>query len=334
MAFDTAYEIFQQIGALTQEINTELNQRPVEPTTVANDIAWRRAPKGAPEVGQEAVFTLSTWGNRAEKRSPYEELPGTKPEVCVFSVVHDEWAPKAEIIPRGTQLTDIYGLFKENLPMIVQQSQLEYDAQLADLLGNGQTGTTRYDLLPYFTNSSGSGSHQANPNRPGLKTFDNYATSATLNRANIIVGLNALASVPGFNGLPLSMPGKIVIVVGTKDQEFRARVELQAALNAAASGTATQSNVMPIVSGPADVVMLPNLQNYDSGKGWYMFKIVSDKHRPMVLSLAEPWQVFTEGLGDPNAHSRVLRNVAKYGVRAFFGFGFLWPHLGYKFVEP
>ena len=66
---------------------------------------------------------------------------------------------------------------------------------------------------------------------------------------------------------------------------------------------------------------LPNLQSYDSGKGWYMFKIVSEKHRPLVLSMAEPWQVFTEGLGDPSAHSRVLKNIAKYGVRAFFGVG-------------
>ena len=336
MAIDTAFSIFSAVSALQQEINTELNQRPVEPTVVASAIAWRRSPSGKPEVGQESIFPLATWGNRAQKRSPYEELPGTKPEVCLFSVVHDEWAPDAELIARGTQITDIYGLFSENLPMIVAQAQLEYDAQLADVLGNGHVAgnVTRYDGKPYFSKAGGQGAHECNPNRAGLATFDNYATSATLNRTNITAGLNALASVPGFNGLPLSMPGKIVIVVSTKAQEFTARVELQAAINASSAGTATQTNMMPLISGPAEVMFLPNLQSYDSGKGWYMFKIVSEKHRPLVLSMAEPWQVFTEGLGDPSAHSRVLKNIAKYGVRAFFGVGTLWPHLGYKFVEP
>lgn len=330
---DSGYLSFQDISALRTEIDTSLNQRPVSPSTVVNTLAWMRR-QGSAIAGMEVKFPLATWGNRAEKRNPYENIPFTKPESVVFSVTHDEWTPPGEAIARGTQLTDLYGLFNENLPMIVANAQLEYDALLADALADGNTTTTPYDDKPFFTYSGGSGSHQANPNRPGLATFDNYNPSAALNRTNIVAGLQALATVPGFNGLPMSMPGRIVIVVSSKDQELRARTEMNAALVASAAGTATQGNEMPIVSGPADVLFLPNLAAKDSGKAWYMFKIVSEKHRPICLSIVEPWQTFVEGMGDPNAHSRTTRNVIQYGVRGFHGLGYLYPQLAYKFVEP
>ena len=330
---DSGYLSFQDISALRTEIDTSLNQRPVSPSTVVNALAWMRR-QGSAIAGMEVKFPLATWGNRAEKRNPFENIPFTKPESVVFSVTHDEWTPPGEAIARGTQITDLYGLFNENLPMIVANAQLEYDALLADALADGHTTTTPYDNLPFFSDSGGSGSHQANPNRNGLATFDNYNGSAALNRTNIVAGLQALATVPGFNGLPMSMPGRIVIVVSSKDQELRARTEMNAALVASAAGTATQGNEMPIVSGPADVLFLPNLATKDSGKGWYMFKIVSEKHRPFCLSIVEPWQTFVEGMGDPNAHSRTTRNVIQYGVRGFHGLGYLYPQLAYKFVEP
>ena len=330
---ETGYLSFQDISALRTEIDTSLNQRPISPSTVVNALAWMRR-QGSATAGMEVKFPLATWGNRASKRSPYENLPATKPESVIFSVTHDEWAPDGEVIARGTQLTDLYGIFAENLPMIVANAQLEYDALLADVLAGGQTSTTPYDDKPFFTYAAGSGSHEANPNRPGLATFDNYNPSAALNRTNIVAGLQALATVPGFNGLPMSMPGRIVIVVSSKDQELKARTELNAALVASSAGTATQSNEMPIVSGPADVLFLPTLAAKDSGKGWYMFKIVSEKHRPICLSIVEPWQTYVEGMGDPNAHSRTTRNVINYGVRGFHGLGYLYPQLAYKFIEP
>jgi len=330
---ETGYLSFQDISALRTEIDTSLNQRPISPSTVVNALAWMRR-QGSAIAGMEVKFPLATWGNRAEKRDPYENIPFTKPESVVFSVTHNEWTPPGEAIARGTQITDLYGLFNENLPMIVANAQLEYDALLTDVLADGHTTTTPYDNLPFFSYSGGSGSHQANPNRNGLATFDNYNPSAALNRTNIVAGLQALATVPGFNGLPMSMPGRIVIVVSSKDQELRARTEMNAALVASAAGTATQGNEMPIVSGPADVLFLPNLAAKDSGKGWYMFKIVSEKHRPFCLSIVEPWQTFVEGMGDPNAHSRTTRNVIQYGVRGFHGLGYLYPQLAYKFIEP
>ena len=330
---ETGYLSFQDISALRTEIDTSLNQRPVLPSTVVNALAWVRRQSSA-IAGMEVKFPLATWGNRAEKRNPYENIPFTKPEFAVFSVTHNEWTPRGEAIARGTQITDLYGLFNENLSMIVADAQLEYDALLADVLADGQTSTTPYDDKPFFTYSGGSGSHEANPNRPGLATFDNYNPSAALNRTNIVAGLQALATVPGFNGLPMSMPGRIVIVVSSKDQELRARTEMNAALVASAAGTASQSNEMQIVSGPADVLFLPTLAAKDSGKGWYMFKIVSEKHRPICLSIVEPWQTFVEGMGDPNAHSRTTRNVIQYGVRGFHGLGYLYPQLAYKFIEP
>ncbi len=333
MPFDLAIQEFNRIEALRQEIDFSLIQRPVEPIMLANDIAWRRS-SGSNEAGVKVIFPVKMFGNRAKKRSPYEHRGATKPEFGNFSVVHEEFSPDGESIPRGTQLTDIYGMFADNLPMILSTAQLEYDQEMADLLGNGHVNVTEYDALPFFTNALGSGSHQANPNRNGLATFDNYKTAATLNRANIIAGLNALFSVPGPNGLPMMMPGKMVLVVSNKDQEFRARVELNAAINASTAGTASQTNVLQQMTGPAEVRCLANLQQYDDGKGWYMFKVVNEKHRPVVLSMIEPWQVYIEGMNDPNAHSRVTRNVIQYGVNSFWGLGYLWPHLGYKFVEP
>jgi hypothetical protein len=329
---ESGYLSYQSIAALQTEIDTSLTQRPVSPSTVISALAWMRRANGV--AGVESRFVLPTWGNRAEKRNPYENIPFTKPESVSFSVVHDEYIPPGELIARSTQLTDLYGIFQENLPMIVAQAQLEYDALLADVLADGHTTTTVYDDKPFFTYAAGSGSHQANPNRVGLATFDNFNPSAALNRTNIVAGLQALATVPGFNGLPMSMPGQIVIVVSSKDQELRARTELNATLVASAAGTASQGNQMPLVSGPADVLFLPTLAAKDGGKAWYMFKIVNEKHRPICLSIIEPWQTYVEGLGDPTAHSRVTRNVIQYGVRGTHGCGYLYPHLAYKFIEP
>ena len=89
---DSGYLSFQDISALRTEIDTSLNQRPVSPSTVVNAIAWMRR-QGSATAGMEVKFPLATWGNRAQKRNPYENLPATKPENVIFSVTHDEWAP-------------------------------------------------------------------------------------------------------------------------------------------------------------------------------------------------------------------------------------------------
>ena len=82
---DSGYLSFQDISALRTEIDTSLNQRPVSPSTVVNALAWMRR-QGSAVAGMEVKFPLATWGNRATKRSPYENLPATKPESVIFSV--------------------------------------------------------------------------------------------------------------------------------------------------------------------------------------------------------------------------------------------------------
>lgn len=321
---DIAVSILNQIEALFQEVNTELAQRPVDPSTVASMIAWQRGGSG--KIGVESVFTLPFFGNRAKKRSPYEELPGTVPEIATFSVTHEEWAPDAELIARYTQLTDLHGIITDNMPTILSQAQIEYEVQLAGLLAGGATGTTRYDNLPFFSTA-----HEVNPSRPGaFVPFSNYNAAATLNRANIIAAFDALDAMPGPDGNPLSMPGRLTIVCSTEDQVQRARLELTSQFVPSAAGTATQSNTL---LGRADVVKLVPLRSYNSGKGWYVVKVADAKHRPFVNSIIQAPQVYLTGVSVDD-YSQVLKAVTRQGWRAVHGMGYLWPHLCIGNIEP
>lgn len=315
----------QKVDALIQEVNTDLSNRPIDPSTVASQIAWKRGGSG--KIGVESIFTVPFFGNRAKKRSIYEEVPGTLPELAKFSVVHDEWAPDAEIIPRYTQLTDIYGLVKDNLPTILRQAAIEPDTQLAQLLGNGQSVVTKYDLKAFFHATD----HEANPMRPGLKLFGNYATATALNRANIITALDELDAMPGPDGNLLAMPGKTYIVVSNERQLQAALTEVNMTYVPNSAGTATQENSL---KGRVDgVIKLVQLRDYDSNKGWYVIKVADEKHRPFVVSMIQEPLVYLEGVSVDD-HSQVLRAIARQGWRAVWGLGYLWPHLCIKRVEP
>ena len=116
------------------------------PTTVAGQVCWvRNGSEGVASIGKTSVFPVPFFGNRAKPRSIYEEIPGTLPEFAKFSVSHQEWAPDAELIPRYTQLVDLYGIVKDNSSTIIAQSQVEMESQLADLIGLGASTAVAYE---------------------------------------------------------------------------------------------------------------------------------------------------------------------------------------------
>ena len=139
MAINTGIIGLGDVDQLLQEVNSELSQRSIMPTTVAAQICWERAASGGTAtIGKTTIFTVPFFANRAKVRSIYEEIQGTIPTVAKFSSHVDEWAPDAELIPKYTQLTDIYGVVRDNAQIILAMSAVEMETQLADLIGLGR----------------------------------------------------------------------------------------------------------------------------------------------------------------------------------------------------
>lgn len=317
------FTIATKVDALVQRVNTELNNRPIAPTMITAEIGWMR--DSAQKAGLEDVFAEEMFGDAVEERSPFEELPATEPELAIFSVVHKEWAPRAKVIARGTQVTDVYGILDGAAEKYLELGQTTYDQHLALFLGNGQSITTRYDGLAFFHASA----HECNPVRKGLKLFGNYATATNLNRANLVAGFQKIGSRPDYNGKVNKLPGKLIILCSNEDQFNRAATEINGSLVANAAGTATQSNSL---QGRAEVRILPDLAEYDGGRAWYIIKVVNDKFRPIVASFVERPYMFLEGLM-PSENLRTTRNLIRHGWRGTWAVGGLYPQLIEKYVE-
>lgn len=319
---------FNNIPALVQEYNAAFNTRPIAPQSVAAQICWVRSGVKA----EETIFPVSFWGNAAQKRSRYEQRKHTPPEVTNFSCPIDEYSPDGESIPKGTLVSDLYGIFEAKLPTIASLGMLEPEYRLAEFLANGNDsvkGVQAYDGLPFFNTAK-----RSNPNRvlASNNTFSNYNGSLKLDRAGINTVFQALDTVPGPDGRLFRLPGRKIIVVSTEDQYDRASRELFGSIVSQQTGSAV-AGVSNTLQGRADLIYFPDLSQFDSSKAWYVFKIVSNEYRPIVLSQVGPPEIYIEGL-TPNEHSRVTRDVILYGWLHFFGIGAGWAQLAYKCVEP
>jgi hypothetical protein len=313
------------VDQLLTEINTELSQRPINPSTVAAQICWDRpAQGGVGAIGKRTIYTVPFFGNKAKIRSIYEELPGTLPAIAKFASEVQEWAPDAELVPRYTQVVDLYGVVKDNASTILQMSAAEMETQLADLIGLGASTIVDYDGKNFF-----SATHEANPNQPGLAIFSNYKTAFDLNYTNVNTAIDLLDAVPGPDGNPLSMPGKNILIVSTGTQEGTALTLANGEFIPSPAGTATQSNSL---KGRFDVLKLTSLRRYNSGKFWCVVRIADAKHRPFSFSKAMPPTMYMEGLSI-DEHSQTTRSVARQGWRSVHGFGYLWPQLVVGCVE-
>jgi len=313
------------VEQLFTEINTELAQRPMNPSTVAAQISWqRKAAGGAAIIGKKTIYEVPFFGNRAKVRSIFEEVKGTLPTVAQFLSRVQEWAPDAELIPRYTQITDIYGILRDNIPTILQQASVEMESQLADLIGLGTSTSTPYDNKNFFATD-----HECNPTKPGLQTFSNYKTGFNLNYDNVNTALDLLDAVPGPDGQPFSMPGENILIVSTGTQEGAALTLANEQYIPNSAGTATTGNSL---KGRFKVLKLVQLRNYNSGKFWCAVRIGSDKHRPFSNSQALPPQMYLDGV-DIDSHSQALRSVARQGWKSVHGFDYLWPHLAVGCVE-
>lgn len=326
MGKPTGVTTFNKIDGLVQEYNSQWNTRPVAEQSVTNQLCWFRNGVKA----EETIFPVSFWGNTARQRSRYEVRKHTPPEVANFSCPIYEFSPDGEVIAKGTMVTDLYGIFEAKLPLIAQLGMLEPEYRLAEFLGQGQDavkGLHAYDNRAFFATNK-----LVNPNRSGKGTFSNFNASRTLNRAGINDSFQALNAVKGPDGRLYRLPGRKVIVVSTEDQFDRASRELNGTLVAQSVGAAAAA-VSNTLMGRADLIYLPDLIDFDGGKGWYVFKIVSNEFRPLIFSQCAPPEIYIEGL-EPNAHSRVTRNVINYGWTHFFGFGYGWAQLAIKNIEP
>ena len=325
MAINTGIIGLGDVDQLLQGVNSELSQRSIMPTTVAAQICWERAASGGTAtIGKTTIFTVPFFANRAKVRSIYEEIQGTIPTVAKFASHVDEWAPDAELIPKYTQLTDIYGVVRDNAQIILAMSAVEMETQLSDLIGLGASTVVDYDGKNYFATD-----HECNPNQPGLATFSNYKTSFDLNYANVNTALDLLDAVPGPDGNPLSMPGTNLLICSTGIQEGAALTLANGQFIPSPAGTATQSNSL---KGRFDVLKLTQLRRYNSGKFWCVVRIADAKNRPFSFSKAMAPQMYLDGLAIDD-HSQATRGVARQGWKSVHGFGYLWPQLIVGCVE-
>ena len=92
-------------------------ERPVVPGTLLSLIAWLR--QGAEVQGQETKFPFPWFSDKGEELNPAEELAGVAPEIVHLIARIREYGQKPRIVPRGTQLADIYGLLERFAPMML-----------------------------------------------------------------------------------------------------------------------------------------------------------------------------------------------------------------------
>ena len=142
------------------------------------------------------------FANRAKVRSIYEDFRGLFPLLLSLARMWTSGLPMRELIPKYTQLTDIYGVVRDNAQIILAMSAVEMETQLADLIGLGASTVVDYDNKNFFAVD-----HECNPNQPGLQTFSNYKTSFDLNYANVNTALDLLDAVPGPDGNPAVYAG-------------------------------------------------------------------------------------------------------------------------------
>lgn len=311
-----------EVDLLLTEINTDLAQRPIAPNAAHSRLAWCRKEG---KVGQRTIFQLPWFGNAWQKKSIYEQTKGTKPAMVSFDVESDMWGPDGELIPALTRACDIYGIVENNIPTMLAQGAVELDRQFGQLIADGVTTKTLYDGKNFFATD-----HEANPNKPGMKTFSNYKVGRALDDAGIVATIEDLEDMPGPDGNLLEMPGDLVIFCSTGAQRRTAKTLMNAGLIPSSVGTATQSNVM---QGDADVMRLKSLKSKGSGKYWGIAKICTDKHRPFVFDNPIPMFAYVTGLSI-NDQLNVTMDASIQGVKGAHGFGYLWPQLCVLCVEP
>lgn len=313
---------FNKIEALRTKIDLSLARSPAMEGTLTREIAWVR--QGNDVGGGVTIFPIPLFANAAKKRSAYEEVQNTPPVLVNLRAEVSEWAPDGVKIPRGTQLADLYGVFESMAGMVLDLASGNQEAETCRVLGEGETIDHVYDNLKFFATTK-----YVNPSAQKGQ-YSNYDGALNLDRAGLIKVFDALDAVPGPDGIIRPMPGEIVVAVSNEDQFDRASVYLNGTIRASSAGTASESNGS--LKGRARLIKAPMLRNYNSGKGWYAFKVVNGMYRPLMMSVAEPPTLHVEGL-NPNEHSRVTRNIINMGWRGFYGVDPAFGQYAYKAVE-
>lgn len=316
---------FQDILALKDKVNTELSQRPWDPTVVSRDFVWYREGEGKRER-----FEMDVLGSDAGSYEEMEQVQASAAELLEFQVVHEEFGMRPfKTIPKASKLGYVLVKLEENLPEVAAHSMRYYDPRVAAAMGLGQSQICAFDGLTYFNTA-----HYINPNRQYLGTFPNLFTGndGRLDRAGVIRGLNALTQMKDFSGQLLNMPGRRVIIVGNEADYADAATIMNGEITAKSIGNAAASESNSL-RGRADVILMPSLAKYDSDKAWYVGLVATDKHRPLCFSEVMKPTIMIEGL-DINSHLAVTLNTTLYGWKSFAGVGYMYPQLLCKFIKP
>lgn len=334
MPHDPSVSLPDSLDLLRKEVDYSYGREPVSGFTLASMLCWLRTYTSSTKPGAKVLLPYSPWTGKGEKKRPFQKQRADFQEAFNIEVVHDLWGPDSgRTLDIGTREEEIYQLVEAGVADMMTDAQLDYDFNLAKLIGSGTAGITAYDGKPHYATNK-----EANPRRPGLKVFPNYNGALKLDKAGLITVFDAMDRAPWFDGRVRQYKGKLIVVVSNEDQYDRACEQLQTkikagtAVTAGATGIAVASTDNCLL-GRAEVVKWTPLADYYGGKAWLTARIASDIRRPFIQSMVFPPRLKYEG-EIVTDHYRVLQSAFMYAYEAMWGQGFGDPRLSFLAVEP
>lgn len=334
MAHDPSISLSANLEILKQEVDYSYGREPVSGFTLASMLCWVRTYNASTRPGSKVLIPYSPWTGKGQKKRAFEKQRADLQEAFNIEIVHDLWGPdNGRALDIGTREEEIYTLIESGIADMMTDAQLDYDFNLAELIGTLTAGTTAYDGKPHYALNK-----EANPRRPGVKTFPNYNGSLKLDKTGLITVFDQMDRQPWFDGRVRQYGGKLVVIVSNEDQYDRACEQLQTSIKAGTPVTAGATGIAVAstdncLKGRADVVKWTPLADQYGGKAWMVARIVSDIRRPFIQSMVFPPRLKYEGELVTD-HYRVLQSAFMYAYEAMWGQGPGDPRLSFLAIEP
>lgn len=310
------------LTSLFVSVDTAFKQIPYNTQGIAQQISYMKLGS----QGERVKLPFSPVSN-AEKPWPFgDPRKATKPEVFQVEFEHVRYAPDDEFVFLDTLNGDVFGILQDKMPNIIARAIGIIDRRLAATMHDDTP--TSYDQRPFFDDK-----HPVNPNKPGGEKFSNLLPKTSLDEPGLVSAFDLLRKVKGWDNRLLNLIGKRVVIVPNERLELAARRILQpGGLIAQAVGATAAASVSTALSNKAEVLLFPELNEYDP-KSWYVLNLINSTMRPFITSIVRPPEFHYAGT-DPTESIRVSHGAVQYGWDCFLGCGPALPHLAVKATEP
>lgn len=298
-------------------------------------------PDGTMGSGTRVKFPISLAASAIEEwvyGQPRKVEPFSTLEV---SVDLRRWAPPAKREFFDVFNSDLFGLIKSQLPMMMDRSQILWDWVLARRIV--ENAAWQGDGIPFFTPAATP--HQANPFKAGVATFYNDVPVTGIDVPEMRRLLGILENMPGPDGLPLDTDNvEIVALAPTADFEIQLLQVFQAAIAAQPVGANAAAGVSNQLVGRARVQLFKQLARtrqspiyaptgnpQDRTKVGYLFAVPKGEDRPIaVVPNRHPTAYYT-GLNGSD-HLRARDGAVEFGWDAFGDAKLVLPQRSLRFI--